>query len=101
MTLERRDVLRGLRKKGFAKDNGANHIVLHHTVDGRDTGVVVTVSRGSKYKTLGHPFVKGMAAQSLLSTKQFRKLVSCELSQEDYARIALAGKSSSEADKTN
>ena len=85
--LERRDVLRNLKRKGFQDDKRTRHTVLIHRDDeGQKTGVSTVVSRGTKYKTLHSPFVSTMAAQCRLTTAQFVKLVGCTMSRDEYSQ---------------
>ena len=88
MQLQRKDVLRGLKKKGFREDKTCNrdHTVLaYYDANGRDSGISTAVSRGAKYRELGPPLVAAMSRQCRLARKEdFRDLVECSMSREAY-----------------
>ncbi len=82
--LERDDVERSLLRKGFEKVDGDHH-VFWLVVDGKLTDIHTKTSHGSsKYKTLGHPLVKAMADQLELTIPEFKQLVQCTMSGDDY-----------------
>ena len=85
MTLERREVVKSLRSKGFKKEERANHTQLRYWLGGRKTSVWTQVSRGSQYRDLGPQLERQMAGQCRLRAQEFRDLVECSMSEDDYA----------------
>lgn len=85
MTLPRDLVKENLPKKGF-EELGGDHIFYHLILEGKKTAIFTKVSRGSKYKILGNDLVLAMARQCKLTTGDFRKLVECTLSHEEYLK---------------
>ena len=90
MQLQRRDVLKGLKKKGFREDETCNrdHTVLaYFDENGRDSGISTGVSRGTKYREIRDDLLVKMARQCRLERKEeFRDLVNCPMSREEYER---------------
>ena len=88
MQLERREVVRALRKKYFTEEKGSrNHDFYFLIVDNKRTGIFTKVSRGTEYKTLQEKLIKSMAEQIRLEKTQFVDLVSCSLSGDGYLKI--------------
>lgn len=93
MVLERKQVTKALKKKGFEADTGTGDNKrdhdFFHLLDraGRKSAIFTKTSRGNKYKTLGDPLVAAMARQLRLTKDQFVDLVKCPLSKEAYAEI--------------
>ncbi len=88
MPVSRTKMLQALQRKGFRRLNGKKHIQLvYYDKQGRSTQVDTQVSRGSSYKTLGAPLLGAMARQCHLSRVQFRNLVDCPMSRDDYEEI--------------
>jgi hypothetical protein len=81
-----RDVVEaGLLKKGFVlEDSGKDHRYYKLHLNGKYTGIVTKVSRGSGYKSLGNDLVSMMARQVKLKTAEFCDLVQCPMSAEKY-----------------
>ena len=98
MTLERRKVEKSLAKKGFCKEEGGKHTLFHYWLDGRKTGIWTKVSRGTKYKTLGHDLVKEMADQCSLKVREFRELIACPMTKKKYADLVRPSLTSPPAD---
>lgn len=88
--LSRTSVERALAQKGFDRTEGGKHRVYRLLVDGLETGVATVVSRGAQ-KTLGNPLVGAIARELHLTGPEFRQLVDCPLSHDDYVGI-LRGK---------
>lgn len=87
--MEKRRIESSLVKKGFDLINDGDHRRFFHKYDGKDSGVRTKISRGSaKYKTLGPELIKSMQKQLKLDTvRQFRELVDCTLSGDEYNTI--------------
>ena len=84
MSLERADVVGALTAKGFKEQPDRSHDYYWLYVDGKKTQINTHVSRGTAYKTLGDDLVWAMAKQLKITTKQFRQLVECTLSEVGY-----------------
>ncbi len=87
MNLERSKVQDNLPRKGFDEQDDRKHIFYHFRHDGKKTHIRTHVSHGSKYKTLGDDLVSTMAKQCKLTTKNFKGLVECTVSHEDYVQL--------------
>jgi len=75
-------VLRALRRKGFVESE-SRHKMLVLMVEGRASRISTHVSHGPE-ETLSDALVALMAHQCHLSVPQFRDLVGCPLTAEDY-----------------
>ena len=85
MTLNRKDVVSNLSRKGFKTIEKTKHTALiHQNSIGQRTGSKTIVSRGTKHKTLGNDIVASMAKGCKLSINDFRKLVDCSMSKFEY-----------------
>jgi hypothetical protein len=87
MPLERRTVEASLEKKGFIPTERDHKVFIYWTVSGVKTSVWTKTSYGSGYKTISDNLVSDMAKQCGLKTGEFRRLVDCPLSREDYEAI--------------
>lgn len=75
-----RDVMSSLLSKGFVlREN--DHAFLHLYVDGKKTAIFTKISHGEK--EIGDNLLSLMARQVKLSSKQFRNLVDCPMSEQD------------------
>ena len=83
-----RDVLKGLEKKGFRRRDN-DHTFLHLLIDGRKTPVFTKVSHGEKQ--LGDNLLAVMARQLRINGRQFRELIDCPLSQDEYVQLLREG----------
>jgi hypothetical protein len=85
LPFDARKVARSLTGKGFRKVEN-DHTFFHLYVDGKDAGVFTKISHGEK--EIGTPLAKRMQHQlKLQSLANFRDLVDCPLSFEDYVRL--------------
>lgn len=85
--IDKRSVLKSLRKKGFEREEHRHHIYLHHKVDGRLTGLYTYVSHGAN-EDLGDDILRSMRRQLGLATlQQVRDLVRCPMSGQEYTNI--------------
>jgi hypothetical protein len=81
MPRKTRDIVTGLKRKGFVDQDG-DHKFYVFVVDGKITQVYTKISHGEKEITdslLGY-----MARQLHLPRADFDDLVDCPLTQEDY-----------------
>lgn len=94
MALSRREVQKGLSRKGFEKKEGANYTLYRfYTIKGERTGVQTFFSRGTSQTSLGSTLLASIARQCGLSKEDFLNLVDCTLSQGDYeAQLRKNGK---------
>lgn len=85
MPFDARKVGRSLESKGFRKVEN-DHSFFHLYVGGKDTGVFTKISHGEK--EIHTPLAKRMQHQlKLQSMANFRDLVECPLSADDYVRL--------------
>lgn len=83
--MDRDQVNSSLIRKGFIRDDDRNHWFYHHEYEGKRTGVRTKLSRGSKYKRLDSSLQSRIKKQLKLgSSSDFRDLVNCPMSREDY-----------------
>lgn len=84
MPLKTRAVEAGLSSKGFVKRNKHHKTMRYVTSDGIRTSVITHYSHGASGRQVLDRDVSAMARQCKISTKQFKQLVSCELTREAY-----------------
>lgn len=85
MPFDARKVARSLSGKGFLTVEN-DHTFFHLYVDGKDCGIFTKISHGEK--EIGTPLAKRMQHQlRLQSTANFRDLVECPLSYEEYVKL--------------
>ena len=85
-TGKKRDVERGLQRKGFEKINSNHRKFVYHTFDGRATHARTLTSHGRNSEDISETLLRQMAAQCKLSLNDFLDLVDCELTREDYEK---------------
>lgn len=85
--LDRSEIEAALPRKGFQEIPDRDHKVYKLVVDNKYTGIYTKTSRGSNYKTLSSDLVGRIARQLRLTTKEFKSLVDCPLSEADYLRL--------------
>jgi hypothetical protein len=83
MPLDRSHVESALLRKGFIRRDGDHRFYLF-VHDGKVTPIFTKVSHSPKHKTLDDSLLSYMARQTKLTNKQFRQLVDCTLSHDDY-----------------
>lgn len=84
MPLKRSIVERSLESKGFVKAFGDHSFYIYHSKKGLKTIVRTKTSFGSGHKDISDSLVSQMAKQCKISTKDFRNLVECPLSRDEY-----------------
>lgn len=82
--LKTRDIQRSLCKKGFELDQN-NHNKLNYRIDGKKTRIRTLYSHGKS--EVGEGLIGAMARETRLSVADFRKLVECTLSKEEYYEL--------------
>ena len=83
MVRRRREVLRGLRRKGFRELNSRHLQLKFFTVSGEDSEIATVMSHGADRDINDH-LLGQMARQLHLTRRQFDDLIDCRLSQADY-----------------
>lgn len=86
MPRSKHDVDISLRKKGFVHTEGDHDFFIYHTLDGLKTHVHTKTSHGKSFDISDH-LLSQMAKQVKLTSAEFRSLIDCPLSREDYERI--------------
>ena len=85
MQKDRRDIQRGLSRKGFEEYEQRNHTHYYYiNLKGNKKSVNTHVSRGTKHKSVGAENLGKMARECEVSMRDFLGLIDCPLSQEDY-----------------
>ena len=88
-TRDRKNIEKGLKRKGFNRVESHHHYFIYWTLSGKKTAVRTRTSHGSKSRTLGDSLLGKMADQcGGLSKRDFLKLVDCTLSREDFECLA-------------
>ncbi len=81
-----RDVRRALLDKGF-KESKRDHRFYFFYHDGRKSSIFTKISRGAT--DIDDRLCSAMARQTRLTTTQFRNLVGCPLSNEEYVALLI------------
>lgn len=89
MQRDRKNVISGLKSKGFIPHDTHHKYFVFKTLSGKKTAINTRVSHGTQYKTLGDPLLNAMSKQCQLSKKDFLNLVDCPLSREDYENMMI------------
>jgi hypothetical protein len=84
MPLSRLSVEGGLEGKGFRRSNGDHRFLIYYSRDGKKTSVCTMTSHGSGYRDISDVLIGKMARQCKVTARDFRGLVECSLSQDDY-----------------
>lgn len=85
MPRARKDVMAALERKGFAPTEGDHTYYCYYTAANKKTIVKTKVSHSGK--DIDDNLLNRMAHQCKLSNAQFRDLVDCPLSREQYESI--------------
>lgn len=87
--LPKKEVERALLQKGFRPEQG-DHNFFRLYVDGKRASIQTKTSHGKKkYRELGPELVSRMSKQLKLTSKQFKNLVECPLTYEDYVALLI------------
>lgn len=84
MPLKRSTVESSLEAKGFIKVQGDHSFYIYHSKKGLRTVVRTKTSHGSGHKDISDGLVSQMAKQCKISINDFRRLVECPLSRDEY-----------------
>lgn len=83
VTMKVRDILTGLRKKGFCQsESDHSHLILY--VDDKKTEIRTKVSHGAS--EINDSLINIMSIQLKLEKKEFADLVYCPMSFSDYLK---------------
>jgi len=85
MPRKARDVLSGLKRKGFVEEREGHHVFLiYETKAGKRTEVRTRLSHQSSGSDIDDRLLGMMARQVKLSRRDFDALINCPLSREEY-----------------
>lgn len=85
MPRKAREVLSGLKRKGFVEEREGHHIFLiYETIAGLRTDIRTRLSHQSGGNDVGDPLLGAMARQVRLSRREFDELIDCPLSRQEY-----------------
>ena len=87
MALDKRDIERALKSKGFGEARGSHRYFTYYFSDGRKGPAKTMTSHGPRSKSIDRPRMIQMAKQCRLTPDEFVALVECPLNREDYERI--------------
>ena len=79
-----REIEDGLLRKGFLFTD-KDHRFLHFYLEHRKTHIFTKVSHGKRGKSVPSGLLSKMARRCSLRTPEFRDLVDCTMSQEEYS----------------
>lgn len=82
--IKTRKIDRALNKKGFTKDSSKDHHYFYLIVEGRKTSVYTRMSHGES--EISKNLESLMARQLYLSKEQFKNLVDCPMTEQDFLR---------------
>jgi hypothetical protein len=85
-----REVASSLERKGFRRRDSHHAFFVYHTTDNVKTSIRTKISQGER--ELRDKLIGAMARQCRLSKDDFKKLVECPLTREQYeAMLVEAG----------
>lgn len=91
MAFSKRDVESGLTNKGFSKENKKHKVFRYIALDGTETDIYTHCSHGSGGEDIPDRLIATMARQCKLTSSQFKDLVKCPFSTEDYENVLQRG----------
>lgn len=83
-SLKSNNIIKGLIKKGFQKRQ-SDHVHLVFYYNDKRTEIWTKVSHGGN-KEIGDNLIKKMCKQLKLNKQEFKNLVDCTISKEDYVQ---------------
>lgn len=86
MPLKRRDIESSLKRKGFRRTEGNHSFFIYHSSAGKKSTVRTKTSHGSNSREISDELVSKMAQQCKLPNKDFKELIACPLSRDDYEK---------------
>jgi hypothetical protein len=90
MPLERRVVEASLTKKGFTRVEGDHAFFIYYSSSGKKSPVRTKTSHGTGHRDIGDGLIAKMARDCRITTGEFRDLIACPLSREQYETKLLA-----------
>lgn len=87
MTLKRKAIRKSLLKKGFVEKKKTKHVFYQLYHGGFNTGIQTFVSRGSDNIDISGSLEADMARQCRISIDDFRRLIECSVSENDYYNL--------------
>lgn len=87
-SLRARDVEAALERKGFRKRDGHHAFFVYYTANNQKTGVRTKMSHGEN--EIGNKLIGAMARQCRLAKEDFKRLIECPLSRDEYEAILVA-----------
>lgn len=90
MSLERRVVEAALLAKGFRRVEGDHAFFIYYSSTGRKSPVRTKTSHGTGHRDIADVLIAQMAKQCRITNREFRDLVACPLSQQEYEAKLLA-----------
>ncbi len=91
MPMAIRTLRSGLEAKGFVRKNKSHKVMSYVTEGGVRTSVITHYSHGASGNDVHDGVISAMARQCQLSTQQFKDLIDCDLSREEYERLLFEG----------
>lgn len=86
MALSKRKIEKGLKDKGFRKKN-KDHVTFRYIAsDGTETSIFTHCSHGAGGNDVQDWVIAKMAKQCKISVNEFKDLVDCPLSTEEYEK---------------
>jgi predicted RNA binding protein YcfA (HicA-like mRNA interferase family) len=86
VALNKSDIIRSLKQKGFSQRQNDHVYFNYETTDGALTDIFTKVSHGSN-KTIGDSLISEMAKQCKVKRNEFIGLVTCSLNRLQYEEI--------------
>ena len=83
MQLNKSDIERSLKRKGFIERQSDHKVFLYKTMDGVETSIMTHMSHGSRKSVEDH-LINAMAKQCRLKKSEFVDLVKCPIDREKY-----------------
>ena len=87
MTLKRGKIHRSLLNKGFVEEIKTKHLRYRFYHNNERTDIHTTVSRGTDNYDISDALLSEMAKQCYLSGGNFRRLIECSVSENDYYNL--------------
>src|SRR5438093_10128989 len=85
MPIERSQIERSLRQKGFVSQEKTKHLYFHHELNGKRSGISTFVSRGSNYRTYDNSLISAIKRHLRLdSTSDTKQVLECPMTAEQY-----------------
>lgn len=87
MPIDKRDIERGLRKKGFEESSGDHRYFTYHSQEGKKSRSWTKTSHSPKEKSLSSARIKQMAQQCGLNAAEFMELIECPMDRDAYESL--------------